>query len=108
MSRLERLREMLAADPQDVFLRYALGMELKGADDFEGCVAVFRELMAETSPHVPSFFMAGQALVAAGEIDEARTILRDGIEEARRQNDLHAAGEMSEFLATLGALGEGF
>ena len=106
MSRLERLRAMLAEDPQDVFLRYAMGMELKGLDERAASVEIFRSLMRETRPHVPSFFMAGQVLVAGGDIDEARTVLRDGIEEARRQNELHAAGEMSEFLASLGALGE--
>jgi hypothetical protein len=97
---------MLAADPQDVFLRYAMGMELKGLDQHLECVKIFEGLMRENPPHVPSFFMAGQALVASGLIDEARGVLRDGIDEARRQKDLHAAGEMSEFLASLGALGE--
>ncbi len=106
MTRIERLKEMLAAEPNDIFLRYALGMELKGVDDTEGCVKIFRELMAESPPHIPSFFMAAQALAAADQISEARSILRDGIEEARRQNDLHAAGEMSEFLASLGSAGE--
>ena len=38
-------------------------------------------------------------------IDEARSALRDGIEQARRQGNAHAAGEMSEFLASLGDLG---
>jgi hypothetical protein len=33
-------------------------------------------------------------------------VLRTGIEEARRQNNQHAAGEMAEFLASLGSLGE--
>ena len=32
--------------------------------------------------------------------------LRDGIEQARQQGDSHAAAEMSEFLTTLGELGE--
>jgi predicted Zn-dependent protease len=106
MSRLERLKEMLAADPKDVFLRYAMGMELKGLDQHPECIEIFQGLMRESPPHVPSFFMAGQALVASGLIDEARAVLRDGIDEARRQKDLHAAGEMSEFLASLGVFGE--
>ena len=39
-------------------------------------------------------------------MDEARSKLRVGIEQARKQNDAHAAGEMSEFLTSLGELGE--
>ena len=38
--------------------------------------------------------------------NRARDVLREGIEAARAAGDAHAAGEMSEFLASLGALGE--
>jgi hypothetical protein len=50
--------------------------------------------------------MYSQLLVETGEIEQARAILRDGIEQARAQGDAHAAGEMSQFLADLGQLGE--
>ncbi len=50
--------------------------------------------------------MAAQQLVKLNRIAEARDALRRGIEEARRQNNAHAAGEMSELLATLGREGE--
>jgi hypothetical protein len=46
--------------------------------------------------------MAGQQLARLDRIEEARSFLRDGIEAARTQGDAHAAGEMSEFLASLG------
>ena len=106
MSRLEKLQALLAEDPGDLFLRYAIGMELKGQELHAGALQAFAELTREQPPHVPSFFMAAQVCVAQESIAAARTWLRDGIEEARRQGDLHAAGEMSEFLASLGALGE--
>ncbi len=50
--------------------------------------------------------MAAQQLVDLGRIEEARTYLRDGIDEARRQGNSHAAAEMSELLSSLGELGE--
>ena len=50
--------------------------------------------------------MAAQQLARLDRIAEARTALRDGIEQARAAGNAHAAGEMSEFLASLGALGE--
>jgi hypothetical protein len=61
-----------------------------------------RELTKEDPPYVPAFFMAGQQLAQQSQLEHARTILREGIEQARQQGDLHAAGEMSEFLVTLG------
>jgi hypothetical protein len=50
--------------------------------------------------------MAARQLVGRDRIDEARRALREGIEEARRQGNAHAAGEMSELLMSLGAAGE--
>jgi hypothetical protein len=50
--------------------------------------------------------MQGQQLVKLARLDEARSVLRNGIEAARIAGDAHAAAEMSEFLQSLGAHGE--
>ena len=105
-SRREKIEAMLADEPEDQFLRYAFAMELEKAEEHERSLEYLRGLMHDAPPHVPSFFMAGQHLTKQGRIEEAREALRDGIEEARKQGDAHAAGEMSEFLAGLGSLGE--
>jgi len=97
---------MLADDPQDTFLRYSRAMELDKASRHDESLAQLAELTDAETGYVPAFFMAGQQLTRLGRLDEARRALRDGIEEARRQGDTHAAGEMSEFLASLGTLGE--
>jgi thioredoxin-like negative regulator of GroEL len=104
-SRREKIEAMLAADPRDQFLRYALAMEWAKAEEHDRSLELFRSLMDDDPPHVPSFLMAGQSLCRSGRIEEARTVLRDGIEAARRQNNSHAAGEMGELLASLGTLG---
>jgi hypothetical protein len=41
-------------------------------------------------------------MVARDLVDDARRVLREGIEEARRQGNAHAAGEMADLLMTLG------
>jgi hypothetical protein len=51
--------------------------------------------------------MAGRHLVAHGRIDDARRALREGIDVARAAGESHAAAEMAELLASLGAAGEG-
>jgi tetratricopeptide (TPR) repeat protein len=104
-SRREKIEAMLADDPQDNFLRYSLALELEKEGDHERSLSGLRELTKESPPFVPAFFMAGQQLTRLQRIEEARAILRDGIEEARQQGNSHAAGEMSEFLASLGSLG---
>ena len=69
-------------------------------------LAMFRELMADKPPHVHSFFRGAQLLVKLDRIEDARAALREGIEISRQQGELHAAGEMGELLASLGAAGE--
>lgn len=106
MSRREKIEALLADDPNDPFLRYSLAMELDKEGRHDRSLAEFARLMADSEPYVPAFFMAAQQLARLGRIAEARTALRDGIEQARAAGNAHAAGEMSEFLASLGALGE--
>jgi hypothetical protein len=105
-TRREKIEAMLAAEPRDTFLRYALAMELDKEGDHDASLARLAELSRDAPPHVPAFFMAAQQLARLDRVAEARTYLRDGIEAARAQGNSHAAGEMSEFLASLGAAGE--
>jgi hypothetical protein len=106
MSRREKIEAMLKLEPQDQFLRYGLASEYRGEGRLEESLDVYRGLMADEQPHVPSFLMAAQILVELDRINEARAALREGIEVARQQGNSHAAGEMGELLASLGALGE--
>ncbi len=105
-SRRQKIEAMLAEEPSDRFLRYSLAMEYAKEGDVEKSLDNLRSLMADDPPHVQAHFMAGQQLAKANRIEEARAALRDGIEHARRQGNSHAAGEMSEFLASLGSFGE--
>jgi len=106
MSRREKIEAMLVDEPGDTFLRYSLAMEYRSEGNPEASIDKLGELTRDQPPYVPAYFMAAQQLVDLNRIDEARSFLRDGIDEARRQGDTHAAAEMSELLANLGGLGE--
>ncbi|MBC8873280.1 MAG: hypothetical protein H8E44_27915 [Planctomycetes bacterium] len=102
MSRREKIEAMLADEPDDQFLRYSLASELIKEDEHERSLELLRGLMSDETPLVAAFLMAARHLVELDRIDEARTALRNGIEEARRQGENHVADEMSEFLDALG------
>ncbi len=106
MNRREKIEAMLRDEPDDTFLRYGLALELRSAGEHDDSLRKLGELTRDQPPYVPAFFMAAQQLVDLERIDEARGLLRDGIDEARRQGDGHAAAEMSELLTSLGELGE--
>lgn len=100
-TRRQQIESMLQDEPDDTFLQYALAMEL----DKEGEHALslgWLEKLTQHSPHyVPAFFMAGQQLARLDRTTEAQDWLARGITEAQQQGNLHAAGEMTEFLTTL-------
>ena len=105
-TRREKIEAMLADEPGDTFLRYSLAMEFDKEDRHDESLALLAELQKDDPPYVPAYFMAGQQLARIDRVNDARTLLRDGIEVARTTGDAHAAGEMSEFLASLGSEGE--
>ena len=105
-TRREKLEQMLAADPHDKFLRYALAMELDKEGDNDRSLALLTELIEGEPPHVHDCCRAVQQHTRLGQGEKAHDVLRVGIEQARQPQDHHAAGEMSEFLASLGQFGE--
>jgi predicted Zn-dependent protease len=104
-SRREKIEAMLQEEPEDQFLRYSLACEYDNEDRTDEALALFQGLIADQPPHVHSFLRCAQLLVKLDRIADARAMLREGIEAARQQNELHAAGEMGELLASLGSLG---
>ena len=101
-TRREKLETLLRDDPDDVFLRYSLALAMEADGEWEAAIDLLQELARGEPPYVPAYHMAGQHLVKYDRVDDARRALREGIEEARRQNLTHAAGEMAELLMSLG------
>lgn len=100
--RIEKIQAMLADEPDSEMLQYMLAMEHRKQGDSEAALAAFDKLQHRDPPHVPSFLMGAQLLADLARTEEARAVLRSGIEAARDQGNSHAAGEMAELLASLG------
>ncbi len=101
-SRRQKIELMLKDEPDDVFLRYSLALLMEADGEWEAAIDLLQELARGEPPYVPAYQMAAQHLAKYERTDDARRALREGIEEARRQNLTHAAGEMAELLMSLG------
>lgn len=104
-TRREKIETLLRDDPDDVFLRYSLALEMEAAGEWQAGLEILESLARGVPAYVPAFQMAAQHLVARERFAEARGTLREGIEEARRQGNSHAAREMAELLMSLGDAG---
>ncbi|MBL8800251.1 MAG: tetratricopeptide repeat protein [Planctomycetia bacterium] len=100
-SRREQLEAMLAEDPNDAFLGYGLAMDHVSAGDDAGAIVCFQTLLERNPDYVPGWQQLGQTLARLGREAEARDAWRQGIDQARRQGNDHAAHEMQGMLDAL-------
>lgn len=100
-TRLETLAEMLAADPNDSFARYAIAQEHVKRGDLETARAGFEELRTRDPGYVATYYHLGQTYQKLGRPEDARRIYRLGIETAGRKGDLHAKSELGDVLDQL-------
>jgi len=101
MPTLEQLLPLLAAEPDDAFVRYAVAMEYAKQMRQEEALGEFNEIIRRTPDYVPAYFMAGRSCEQKGDVEGAKGFYKAGIEAARRTGDQHAAGEISTALMML-------
>jgi len=100
-SRREKLEKMLSADPADPFLNYGLALEHREAGDIDAALAGLRRVVELDPNYVAAYLHQGQLLAGRGETEQAREILRTGIETAAGIGDDHARDEMTGLLDSL-------
>jgi tetratricopeptide (TPR) repeat protein len=100
--RVATLKQILDANPNDAFARYALGLEYSNCGDTAAALAEFQRLLAVHPDYTNGYFMAAQTLVRADRSAEARKLLHDGVESARRTRNQHAMAEMEGLLDEIG------
>jgi thioredoxin-like negative regulator of GroEL len=100
-SRREMLEEFVRQKPADAFSRYGLAMECMNSGDVASADRHFRALLETNSDYVPAYLMYGQLLARASRSEEARNVLRSGVNVAAKKGDTHARSEMEALLSEL-------
>ena len=99
MDRIATLKSFIERTPNDAFPRYGLAMEHTNRGELAEAWTVFSELIQQFPDYIPTYLMAGGALVGLGRKDEAIDVLKKGVEVATRRGDQHARGELEQALA---------
>ena len=100
-TRLERLQEMAAQDPQNTFLRYGLAQEYANTGCLQEAIAEFGRLLEVSPDYEAAYFHGGRALENLGRLEEARQMYQRGIEVCGRTGNQHAGSEMQAALDEL-------
>jgi predicted Zn-dependent protease len=101
--RLAMLESLTSGGKADAFAWYGLGMEYRREGRREDAVRTFERLRSQHPEYLPMYLMAGQTLIEATRIEDAREWLSAGIELARAQGNGHALGELESALDALPA-----
>jgi tetratricopeptide (TPR) repeat protein len=98
INRLAQLESLLAEDPNDVFVVYAIALEHYKLGSAQKSIALLKDLIAQHESYVPAYFKLGQWLSEMDSMDDARNYLEVGITQAKTQNDTKAIQEMRELI----------
>ena len=94
MSRIEKIRELLAAGPKDNFLRHALALEyIKEGNDAEAR-ALFESILSDSPDYVGSYYHLAKLLERMNEQQLAAEWYEKGMRAAKEAKDQHSYNEL--------------
>lgn len=99
--RLELLKNMLAEDPNDSFLLFAIAKEYESMDDTEQAIAHYTKLQSNDADYVGLYYHLGKIYEELEEQSKALETYKTGIEVAKKIKDQHALSELKGVLLNL-------
>ena len=84
---------MLEKEPNDLFLKYALGMEYLGEGDDNSAEKYFRAVILADEHYVSAYYQLGMLAMKRRKDAEALEILQKGLHEAQQKKDLKTINE---------------
>ncbi len=103
MPSLEKLQQMLDAEPGDPFLLYAIAQEYQKKGDHERAIETYRACIERDDGQIYAYYHAARSLDAVGRGNEAAALLRSALAHPACRNDPKAREELTALLETLDA-----
>jgi uncharacterized protein HemY len=99
--RINSLLEMLRAEPNDLFLNYALGMEYMGLFNWQAAEKAFQKVLQLNPSYIPVFYQLGKLHEANAKNEVALNYYKQGLELAKTQKENKAINEFGEAIFML-------
>ena len=93
-ARLEQLRTMLAGEPGDVFLRYAIALELQRQGEPVEAIRMLEELVHEHPGHLATYYQLALMLASQGRTADATACCEAGMLQCMVQGDMRTRTEL--------------
>ncbi len=99
--RIGQLRAMLAEEPGDLFIRYAIALEQKRAGNMEEAVNDLRSLLHDDPKYVAAYYQLALILADLGQTNEAIDACEAGSLQCIVTGDRKARAELLELKRAL-------
>ena len=93
-TRLEQLHSMLADEPGDPFLRYAIALEHRRSGDMPQAIADLEGLLQEDPKYIACYYQLAMLLAEAGRTEEAVATCEAGAMQCIVTRDVKARAEL--------------
>ncbi|MEI6021842.1 MAG: hypothetical protein WCR21_12000 [Bacteroidota bacterium] len=100
-ARIDALLGMLAQEPEDEFLNYALGLEYANNNSFDLAEVQFQKVLKNNAAYIAAYYQLGQLYVAKNNRESALKIFQQGLQVAKNQKNNKAMNEISEAIFLL-------
>ncbi|MCZ6779811.1 MAG: tetratricopeptide repeat protein [Acidobacteria bacterium] len=101
VDRVERYQKLLAANPENILVRFSLCQAYFDAGQYEDAIPEFRRVLEEKQDWMLVYLLLGRSLVETGRAGEARPVLEQGIELALSQHHEGPLTELRELLSSI-------
>ena len=101
-ARLEILRSLVAQGAADPFAHYGLAMELRTQGQLQQAWQIFEALLHGHPDYIAAYAPAADILIGLLRNQDARDLLRRGIEQCERKGQAHARDQLQAALAAIG------
>lgn len=100
-SNISRLAKAIKKDPDDIFSKFALALELLKVDSVEKAQFLFEAVLKQDPEYLGVYYHLGKLYQSQGYYKQALQLFEDGITMAARQNEPRAKSELQEALQQL-------
>ncbi|MFN2457382.1 MAG: tetratricopeptide repeat protein [Chitinophagaceae bacterium] len=94
MDRIARLKEFLAANPNDNFVQHALALEYVKKGDDNAAKGLFENILKGNEKYIGSYYHLARLLERNKETEAAIKVYEKGMQMSKEAGDTHAYNEL--------------
>lgn len=101
MDRFKQLQQLLADEPADSFLNYALALEYAKNNELQQAITIIEQVLHRDPNYLGAYLQLGGLYEQTLHFDKAAELYKKGIDVAQKQRNTKAKGELCTALDLL-------